>query len=166
MARPKSSYLKPLAAKALADLKALDKGGVAQKLRAIVCAAKHPLEAVAEMAGVAKQTVHRWVESYRLHGVDGLRPKPKKPKPSKLSTEQKAAVLSWLGSGKTPGGKPVHWTLEGLGAAILGEFGITMGASTIWAWLHKERWKPKVPRPRHHSADAEAQAEFKKKRRR
>jgi hypothetical protein len=75
-----------------------------------------------------------------------------------------AAAISWLRSEKTPCGKPSHWTIDRLRAAIADEFGVALGRNTIWVWLRKEGWRPKVPHPRHHKADATAQAEFKKKR--
>jgi hypothetical protein len=55
----------------------------------------------------------------------------------------------------------VHWTLEGLRAAIKEEFGVDLCVAAIWVWLRKEGWRQKVSRPRHHAADAE-QEEFKK----
>jgi transposase len=166
MARPKAADMGELAERARADLKTLDAHGVAEKLGAIRAAAKHPLETVADVADVARQTVLRWVDAYRREGAAGLRPKPKRPRPSKLDAAQKSAVLSWLGAGETAGGEAVHWTLERLRAAIREEFGVDMGASTIWVWLRKEGWGLKVPRPRHHAADAAAQGGFKKKLRR
>jgi transposase len=72
-------------------------------------------------------------------------------------------VLSWLDAGQTPDGDPVHWTLDGRRLAVAERFGTSLTVNAIWAWLRREGWRPKVPRPRHHSADAGAQAEFKKK---
>ena len=163
MSRPKSAYLKELAERAEADLKAADPGRVSSKLQAVIAAAAHPVAAVAGVMGVAKQTVLRWAKEYRDGGVEALRPKAKRPKPSKLSQAQKAAVHSWLEDGKTAGGKDVHWTLGRLRHEIEREFGITLGTNTIWVWLRKEGWRPKVPRPRRCKADRQAQEEFKKK---
>jgi transposase len=112
--------------------------------------------------GVAAQTIWRWVTAYRKEGLDGLYPKPKRPKPSKLNTEQKAVVISWLGSGKTAKGENIHWTLSQLRNAITEECGVTLGINTIWVWLRKENRKLKVPRPKHYSADVQAQHTFKK----
>jgi transposase len=103
---------------------------------------------------VTAQTVLRWVAVYREGGADGLRPRPKRPRPSKLDAGQKAAVLSWLETEKTAKGEPVHWTLGRLRAAIAGEFKVDLCANAIWVWLRKEGWRPKVPRPRRHAADA------------
>jgi len=164
MARPKAQFMRKLAERALADLDAVELRGLEVKLKAIAAAATHPVATVADIMGVTAQTVLRWVGDYREGGIEGLQRKAKAPRPSKLSPKQKAAAISWLRAGKTPGGRPAHWTIDRLRAAISEEFGVTLGRNTIWVWLRKEGWRPKVPRPRHHKADTDAQAEFKKKR--
>jgi len=165
MGRAKKVFTEELAERAEADMRALDRDGVVQKLKAIAAAARLPVEVAAGAHFVAAETVWRWAVAYARDGLDGLRPKPKRPRPSKLGAAQKAAVLSWLGAGETAGGEPVHWTLEGLRAAIADEFGVALCPAAIWAWLRKEGWGQRVPRPRHHKADRAAQDEFKKKRR-
>jgi len=162
MARPKAAFLKDLAKQAQSDLEILDNQKIVMKLRVIIAIAKHPIETVAEIMGVTAQSICRWVLAYKESGVEGLVPKAKKPKPSKLSEEQKAETLSWIATGKTAKGEYIHWTLEGLRLAIAERFGITLGINTIWVWLKKEGWKPKVPRPRHYEADKDAQEAFKK----
>jgi transposase len=162
MARPKFVFSEGLAERAKADLDTLDRNEVAMKLRAIISAAKMPIGQVAEVLGVAAETIWRWATAYSRSGLDGLRQKPKKPKPAKLDPERKAKVLSWVDAGKTPDGEDGHWTLEKLRQAILDEFGVTLSLNAIWVWLRKEGRKPKVPRPRHHQADAQAQEDFKK----
>jgi transposase len=117
---------------------------------------RHPITTVADVAGVAAQTVLRWVAVYREGGTAGLRSKP-----SKLDETQKATVLSWLGAGETAKGESVHWTLGRPRGAIGEEFEVDLCVSAIWVWLRKEGWAPKVPRSRRHAADA-AQDEFKK----
>jgi len=166
MARPKARDMKELAERAEADMRALDRDGAVRKLKAIAAAARHPLATVADVAGVARQTVLRWIAAYRDGGPDALRPKPKAPRRPRLDAAQKAAVLSWLADGMTARGEAVHWTLGRLCAAIGEEFGVPVTHGAVWLWLRKEGWGQRVPRPRHHAADAGAQEAFKKKRRR
>jgi transposase len=163
MARPKSAFLKELAERADADLKRVDAGGLATKLKAISAVATDPVATVARVMKVSAQTVLRWVGEYREGGLDGLRPKPKRPRRSKLDAGQKETVLSWLDEGRTAGGEEVHWTLGRLSAAVAEEFGVALAPSTIWFWLRREGWRQRVPRPRHHQSDAAAQEGFKKK---
>lgn len=162
MSRPKPAFMDGLAERAQVDLDTVDSQGVAVKLKAIVAVAKHKAELVADIMGVAPQTIWRWVKSYKADGVEGLYPKEKRPKPSKLTAIQKTQVIEWVDNAKTPKGEHAHWTLEKLRYAIAEVFGVTLGLNTIWVWLRKEGRKPKVPRPRHYQADEQAQADFKK----
>jgi transposase len=162
MARPKSVFTEELAARARADLAALGRSDLATKLRAIASAAKYPAEQVADILGVAAETIWRWGAAYSKDGVAGLQAKPKKARGSKLTAAQKEEVLSWVDESRTPKGKHVHWTLEKLRQAAISEFGVALSVNAIWAWLRKEGRKPKVPRPRHYEADAQAQEDFKK----
>ena len=164
MARPKEVFTGELAERAKADLARIEGGDVAVKLRAIAAAARRPVSTVGDVLGAAPETVWRWARAYSEGGVEGLRRRAKRPRPSKLTPGQKAEVKSWLRASRTAKGKPVHWTLGALRAAIIEAFGVPLDPSAIWKWLRKEGWKPKVPRPKHHKADPAAQAEFKKKR--
>jgi len=146
MSRPKGAYTSRLAEQAQADLRKIKCHKVVMKLKAISAIAKLPAESVAEVMGVAVQTIWRWAAAYKKDGVDGLNPKPKRPKPSKLTEEQKAKVISWLDNAKTGKGEDIHWTLSHLRHAIEEEFGIVLGINTIWVWLRKEGRKFKVPR--------------------
>lgn len=162
MARPKSLFSPELALRAEADLAALDQHGVIQKLRAIVAASKLPTAVVADVLGVAVETIWRWAKAYEQEGLEGLYPKIRRAKPSKLNSGQKTEVLRWVDDCITPDNKAIHWTLERLRQAICDRFGVTLGINTIWVWLRKEGRKLKVPRPRHYKGDAEAQEAFKK----
>ncbi|WP_028316587.1 helix-turn-helix domain-containing protein [Desulfatibacillum aliphaticivorans] len=162
MARPKSVITADLARRANEDLELLDQHKVIQKLRAIAASATYPIGNVAEVMGVAKETIWRWAKSYEKDGMEGLYPKPRRAKSSKLSPKQKQEVLQWIDNCETPEGKPVHWTLERLRQSIKDHYGITLGINTIWVWLRKEGCKLKTPRPRHYKGDAAAQADFKK----
>ena len=162
MARPKSVFLQDLASSAKADMELLDHNKILQKLQSIVAAASFPIETVAQVMGVAAETIWRWAKAYQNNGLEGLYPKPKRPKPSKLTLAQKNTVLAWLDERKSPAGEPMHWTLERLQYAIMKEFGVSLGVSTIWVWLRRENRVLKVPRPRHAKADIQAQEAFKK----
>ena len=164
MARPKLVFTEALALRAQADLDTLDRNRVAQKLRAIISAVKYPVSQVAEISGVATETVWRWATAYAKGGIEGIYPKAKKSRRSKLTAKQKDEALRWVDGSKTPEGKYVHWTLEKLRQAFIDRFKVTLSVNAIWTWLRKEGRKLKVPRPKHYKADAVAQEEFKKKR--
>lgn len=147
---------------AKADMDRLDHHKVLQKLQAIVASSSFPMETVAQVMGVAAETIWRWTKAYKKHGLEGLYPKPKKPRSSKLSDDQKVEVLAWLDDRRSSAGDQVHWTLERLQHAIYQEFDIVLGVSTIWVWLRREGRVLKVPRQQHVKADKQAQAAFKK----
>jgi len=163
MARPKPADMRELAERAQKDLDAIDGKRLTVKLKSIRAAASSPIAKVAEVMEVTVQSVLRWIAEYRAGGLDALRPAPKAPRRSKLDDAQKAAVLSWLDTDRTAAGEAVHWTLDGLRAAIAEEFGVTLARNTIWVWIRKEGQRQLVPRPRHHQSDAAAQEDFKKK---
>jgi len=94
MSRPESLFSSELASRAQADLDALDHHGIVQKLRAIVACSKLPVEAVANVLGVAAETIWRWAKAYEKHGLEGRYPKSRRAKPSKLNTDQKGVVLA------------------------------------------------------------------------
>jgi transposase len=162
MARPKTVFLDELAECARKDLEALDQYKVTVKLHAIIAAVKYPVGVVAEVLGVATETVWRWAKAYQKEGLEGLYPKVRAPKPSKLTRTQKDEVLAWIDGCKTAKGESIHWTLERLRQAIVDAFGVTLGINTLWVWLRQENRKLKVPRPRHYEADERAQEAFKK----
>jgi transposase len=162
MARPKSVFSEGLASRAKADMKLLDQHKILYKLQAIVASVSFPLETVAQVMGVAAETIWRWAKAYKNRGAEGLYPKPKKPKPSKLTAAQKDEVLAWLDGRINSAGDQMHWTLERLQYSIMKEFGVTLGISSIWVWLRREKRVLKVPRPRHAKADLQTQEAFKK----
>ncbi|MHC1712957.1 MAG: helix-turn-helix domain-containing protein [Solidesulfovibrio sp.] len=162
MARPKSIFSPELALRAQADLETLDQHGVIQKLRAIIAGSRLPTAAVAEVLGVATETIWRWAKAYEKDGLEGLYPKTRRAKPSKLDADQRKTVLAWVDECRMPDGMAVHWTLKRLRQVITDSFGITLGINTIWVWLRKENRKLKVPRPRHVKGDEQAQEAFKK----
>jgi len=140
----------------------LDQHKITLKLRAIIAAAKYPTGVVAEIFDVTAETIWRWAKSYQKEGLEGLHPKARAPKPSKLTREQKNEALVWLDERRTARGENIHWTLERLHQAITDEFGVTLGVNTIWVWLRKEKRNLKAPRPLHYKADEQAQEALKK----
>jgi transposase len=79
-----------------------------------------------------------------------------------LTDAQKESVLAWIDGRTNSAEERVHWTLERLQYAIMQEFSVTLGITSIWMWLHRTNRVLKVPRPRHAKADVQAQEAFKK----
>jgi transposase len=164
MARPKTIIDDTLADLAQKALDELDDSGLAIKLQAIKSCASHPIQTVAKIIGVQRQSVRNWILAFRKAGVSGLVSKPKGHRKSKLDKERWAEVAGWIERGQTADGAAVYWTLGGLSRAIGGRFGVTLGATALWRQVHKMGFNLKVPRPVHAKADTQKQNDFKKNR--
>jgi len=90
-------FSEDLAMRVQADLDHLDRNKLTFKLQAILAATKYPVSSVADILGIAAETIWRWAVAYNENGIEGLYPKPKRPKPSKLTLAQKLKYLSgWI----------------------------------------------------------------------
>lgn len=164
MARPKTIIDRALADLAQEALDELDDSGLAIKLQAIKSCAAHPVQTVAQIIGVQRQSLRNWILAFRKDGVAGLVSKPKGHRKSKLDKQRWAEVADWIQRGQTADGAAVHWTLEGLSRAIGERFGVSLGATALWRQVHKMGFRLKVPRPVHAKADSQKQNDFKKNR--
>ena len=162
MPRPKAILTKEIvlaAVKAKCEIKDFK---LSMKLQCIISCENHSLGEVGSIFGVSPRTVWLWIKRFKSGGAEGLLDRAKGRPPSKLSSSQQVVVLGWLESGKNVKGEAVHWTLSKLVLSIQETFGITVGKTPLWVFIRKHGYRQKVPRPRHHQANAEAQADFKK----
>ena len=96
MARPKEIIDQDLVEKAQKQLKKYKDGKVYLRLLAVVRAGDHPIVEVAQFFGVTRDTISRWIKSFRKDGVEGLFDRAKGNNPSKLSDEQKQIINHWI----------------------------------------------------------------------
>ena len=83
----------------------------------------HSLSAVARMVGAAPSAVHAWRERARTLGADALKAKPVPGRPLKLTTKQRARLLTLLLRGAGAYGYRTDlWTLPRIAALIRKEF--------------------------------------------
>jgi transposase len=129
-------------------------GRVSSRLQAIVASYKHGIKQVAEVLGVSRASIHRWVNLLRTKGVDGLRDVGK-PARSKLNLDQKNIMKQWLEI------NPMI-TIKELGIKIRKEFGIKLGKSSIHRTLVSLGFSHITGRQKHHKGDKQKQEEFKK----
>ena len=164
MPRPQRSVTRPLAERALRDLREIPAGIPAVRLRAVAACVDQPMETVSAVFGVHSRTIRTWARRYRESGVDGLRDRPKGHNPAKLDAEKRATIERWLSEGVDARGEPTHWTIAKLVSTVAAEFGITVGKTPLWLAIRGMGFRPLVPRPRHAKANPAAQADFKKNR--
>jgi len=134
---PSSKRNLELGKKAEAELSGTRDPVLRIKLRAIASAAHHPVQEVADIMGVSRQTIRRGMKNYRETGLEGLRDRPKGHRRPKLTREQLDKVAGWLYDGKRHSGEEVDWTLEKLQDEILKQFDVKLGITPLWRWVRK-----------------------------
>ncbi len=123
------------------------------QLKAIIASAEHPVENVADVLKVSRQSIFRWNRKFREDGVEGLRDRPKGHMRSKLTEGHKKEIERWILGSKNVEGEPVEWTLKKLQKEVKDRFGIHAGTTTLWRYLKKMGLVPKKARPVHVKED-------------
>jgi transposase len=162
MARPKINVDSETIAKAEEELEKIKDSKLSIQLKAIIAAAEHPVENVANVLKVSARSIFRWITKFKEGSVEALRDRPKGHMRSKLTEEYKKEIEQWIVSGKNAKGEAVHWTLKGLRKEVEKEFGIHIGITPLWKHLKKMDLVLKKPRPVHAKAERNAQEAFKK----
>ena len=162
MARPKINVDSETIAKAEEELKKIKDSKLSIQLKAIIAAAEHPVENVANVLKVSSRSIFRWITKFKEGSVEALKDRPKGHMRSKLREEYKKEIEQWIVSGKNAKGEAVHWTLKGLKKEVEKQFGIHIGITPLWKHLKKMDLVLKKPRPVHAKAERNAQEAFKK----
>lgn len=144
------------------ELKSIKDNEIIIKLKAIQASITHKESDVAEIFGISRSTLLRWISNYKNDGIAGCKSKSRGHNPSKLSKEQKNIIKQWIISGKDNSGKQVHWTLKRLMKEILNEFKIEISKTPLWLTMKALGLSLKKPRPEHHKSNKEDQEVFKK----
>ena len=132
------------------------------KLKAIQASITHKESEVAEIFGISRSTLLRWISNYNKYGIDGCKVRSRGHNPSKLNEEQKGIIKEWIISGKDNQGNQVHWTLKRMIREILIVFEVEITKTPLWLTLISMRLSLKKPRPQHYKSDIEEQVIFKK----
>jgi transposase len=117
--------------------------------------------AIAEALGRARRSVQDWAYAYRDGGIDGLLPKPRPGRPTKLPREREAELRARLDAG--PRVSDGVCTLRGrdVVSILAREFGVTYSLDGAYDLLERLGYSCLTPRPRHERADPAAVADFK-----
>ncbi len=117
--------------------------------------------AIARSLARSRRHVQDWVYAYRDGGIDGLAPKRRPGRPTKLPREREAQLRARLDAGAiasdgvcTLRGKDVVRILEA-------EFGVRHSMGSIYKVLRRIGYSCLAPRPRHEKNDPAAIAAFK-----
>lgn len=111
---------------------------------------------VAEMLGVARETVSRWWSAYQAHGLDGL-PDERTGRPlgsGRTLTDEQGLHIQQLLDENSPeqlGIKAPLWSRGAVRELIHNEYGIWMPVRTVGEYL--KRWGYTAKRPSRHADD-------------
>jgi len=142
--RPKVNVDPKTVEKAKEELEKIKDSKLSIQLKAIIAAAEHPVEHVADILKVSARSIFRWITKFKEGSV------------------HKKEIEQWIVSGKNGRGETVHWTLQKLKRELEKKFGVDIGKTPLWKHLKKMGLVLKTPRPVHAKADINAQEDFKK----
>ena len=131
------------------------------RYRAVLMALEgHGALAIARTLARSRRHVQDWVYAYRDGGIDGLAPKPRPGRPTKLPREREAELKARIDAGPiasdgvcTLRGKDVVRILET-------EFGVGYTLDGAYDLLHRLGYSCLTPRPLHEKNDPAAVEHF------
>jgi transposase len=101
---------------------------------------------VADFLGVHPRTVQRWMQTYRKHGMRGLKARPAPGRPPTLTFRQERAVLRWFRHSPTEFGFPTElWTAPRVAELILRKFRKRFHPRYLNQWLAQRHITPQKP---------------------
>ena len=129
----------------------------ARHLRAIarVMEGEETRAGIARPARVDGQTLCDWVNRYNAMGLSGLKDKPGRGRPSKLSEAQRAKVGRWLDEGPEDG--TPAWTVALIRDRIRSFFDIVMSGEAVRCLMRALGFRCLSPRPFQPKSDTQMQ---------
>ncbi len=123
-----------------------------------------PCAVVAQVAGVARQTVYTWKGLLGEGGIDALRTMGGRGRPAQLDTRQLEALRRSLLSRPTAHGFSTElWTLKRVRLLIDRLFGVSYSEVHVWRILGALGFSNQKPERRARERDDAAVARFKRK---
>ena len=138
------------------------KAGQRDRYRAVLMALDgNGAPAIAQTLARSRRHVQDWVYAYRDGGIDGLRPKPRPGRPTKLPREREAELRARLDAG--PRESDGVCTLRGRDVVRIleAEFGVGYTLDGAYDLLHRLGYSCLTPRPAHEKNDPVAMQHFK-----
>jgi transposase len=150
----------------LAELKQLEReekqAGRSRRLRIIILALEGwTAPAIAMSVGLSRRICQRWVRRYNDDGLPGLDDQRGTGSPARpLSPEQQQQFRERLEAGPLPEDQVATLRGRDLQRILASEFGVLRCLASVYHLLHRLGYSSLRPRPRHHRAEAAAQAKF------
>ena len=117
----------------------------------------------AEACGMDRQTLRDWVHRYNAEGLRGLYDRKPPGARSKLTDEQRSALVELVEAGPDLAVHGVvRWRRVDLRDELERQFGVVLHERSVGKVLNRLGYRRLSVRPRHPEADEEAQETFKK----
>jgi transposase len=101
---------------------------------------------VASRLGVDRRSVRRWKRAYRKSGFSALKAKPVPGRPTKLSAQQRRALVKMVMKGALAFGFSTElWTCQRIAQLIRSEFGVEYHPDHLGRLLHRCGLTPQRP---------------------
>jgi len=111
----------------------------------------------ARLVGASPSSICRWKRALEEGGWEALAAKPHPGRPSRLSAEQKEALVEILRRGPRAAGFPTDlWTLARVAKVIETHFGVKYHPGRVWHILRGLGWSCQKPERRARERDEEA----------
>ncbi len=139
-------------------------GRLRTRLQALVLAQQgHTAVHTAELLGMSRRMVQKWVQRYNEDGLAGLSDRSGRGRTYKLSEDQRLQLQQRIEAG--PREEDGVCTLRGtdIQEILEQEFGVLYHLNGVYALLHRLGYSCLMPRPRHRKTDPKVQTAFKKK---
>lgn len=112
------------------------------------------IRAVARIVHASPASVLEWKRRLEAYGDEGLKARPVPGAPSRLTAEQKKALLDVLAKGAQASGYSTdYWTLERVAEVIEKLYGVRYHPSHVWRLLRQANWSAQKPERRARERD-------------
>ena len=116
---------------------------------------------VAEVFGTDRTTIHRWLQRYRLEGVEGLHRKPGSGRPRVLEGINEGELRRIILQPASDFGFETDlWTVERVRTVLDGNYGIQVSGDTVWRKLREAGLTYQKPERQFYELDEQARQEW------
>ncbi len=122
----------------------------------------HTAVYTAELLGMSRRMVQKWVQRYNEDGLAGLSDRSGRGRACKLSEEQRLQLQERIEAGPREGDGVCTLRGTDIQEILKQEFGVLYHLNGVYALLHRLGYSCLMPRPRHRKTDPKVQAAFKK----
>ena len=116
-------------------------------------------QAIAEDLGVHRTTVKKWLDQYRVRGVEGLQVQRAPGKPLRIPEALAPTIVEWVKSGPQGCGlNRANWTYDELAVQVYRTTGIEIKRTAMREFCHRHQIRPYRPTYRYLRGDPHRQA--------